>query len=177
MKRATILFSFGREDLTSLNLFELAPLTERLQVLWDGGFFEYRYDEEMKMILPVRGNYRLFETIPMMPHEPRSFIQSLLLSPLPLALALEVPIEKAKSTLLPPIDKARCTFKWFYDYPAMITALYESGKILIRQSTNILASDPRKFSFDDDREYEVDCLGLTSFEDLSQKVRELWKTC
>lgn len=63
------------------------------------------------------------------------------------------------------------------DYAQTITDLEKIGCITIIPSTNYLASDDRKFSFVDDPlvAYEVDCLGTSLCQDITDRVVDAWK--
>lgn len=63
------------------------------------------------------------------------------------------------------------------DYAQTVTDLGNLGCVTIVPSTNYLASDDRKFSFVDDPlvEYEVDCLGTSLCQDITDRVIDSWK--
>jgi hypothetical protein len=64
-----------------------------------------------------------------------------------------------------------------WNYSRIIDDLERHKLVTIFPSTMILATDPRKFILKNSKEeYEVDCLGTTLCEDITEMVLSLWKT-
>jgi len=61
----------------------------------------------------------------------------------------------------------------FIDYSQIITDLEQLGIVQTQPSTNQLATDKRRFQLRDIN-MEVDCLGLSAFNKLSQLMENMW---
>ena len=182
MKRAVIRYTLDRSQLSSLNdtFSKLVPGIDLLQVGWPTSrgvaIYEFTYEKELGRLLPNRGDFDLFRFIPLQSYTPENFFQTIsrveTINMICLSYPLQVVKDQNIAQYLPPGVQSR--FMWFYDYPAMITDLAESLIVNVRPSASILALDPRKFSFENDEEYQVDCLGMAGFEQLSERVRNEW---
>lgn len=149
--------------------FESILKNSREIFIKDGkGGITYIYDDGSAIFYPLRFTEDL-EDLGMLRHLSIDEIYALVIKGCRILSFLDRKLE-CGGVYLKSIEKS-------IDYTQTISDLERLGCVKTMPTTNYLANDERKFSFVDDPlvEYEVDCLGTSLCQELSDRVVDAWK--
>ncbi len=166
------------------DFISICEQVSKLRLRYDDKHIDFIYDQETNGIYPLDKNFSDENLkLAIKAHSPKEFLELM-------RKATEFIVIIDSSTIIH--NNIFCLFQHieldkYTDYPQMITQLGKRGYLKILPSSNILATDERKFTLNENagekveelREYlhtpyEVDCLGMNLWRNLSKGIEKLW---